>query len=136
MADQVYIPKPGLNHVGSYQVSSVPFLTGALTVPIVTNTPLTVTFPSVTKRIIVHVLDTNSVRVGFSSNGVKGTNYFLADGDKANNTAQMFDMNVRGTKLYLLSNDSNTVSVCVAAELTGITGYDLATIYSGSSGIG
>lgn len=129
--------KAGINNVGNYQVSGIPFVTGTLTVPIVSNTPISVTFPSVTKRVVVHVTDTNAVRIGFSSNGVKDTNYFLADGDKANNTAQMFDMNVKCTKLYLISNDSNTVNVCVAAELTGIVpGFDLATAYSGSTGIG
>jgi hypothetical protein len=44
---------------------------------------------------------------------------------------------VRATKLFLLGNTSAiTGLVSVAAGLTGITGYDLATIYSGSNGIG
>lgn len=137
MADQYVALKAGLNNVGSYQVSGVPFVSGGITVPASSGTPLVITFPSVTKRVVVHVTDTNAVRVGFSSNGVKNSNYFLADGDKANNTAQPYDMDVKCTKIYLLSNDGSTVTVSVAAELTGIVpGFDLAASYSGSTGIG
>jgi len=47
-------------------------------------------------------------------------------------------MRVKTDKIYLLSDDNTAVtsSVYILAELTGITGYDLATAYSGAAGIG
>lgn len=138
MADQYVNLRPGLNNVGNYQVSGIPFVTASLTAPALGATPLVITFPSVTKRVIVH--NTNATvdcRVGFSENGVTGSNYFIAESDKANNTSHQFDMNVKCTKIYILSNGAAlTSNISVAAELTGITGYDLAASYSGSAGIG
>jgi len=133
-------PKAGLGNVASYQVSGVPFVTGALTAPANTNTPLEIVFPSVTKRVIVHNIDTgDGCRVAFSSNGAKNSNYFLADPQHSNKTSHMFDMNVKCTKIYILSNTTSVLTnkIYVAAELTGIQpGFDLAASYSGSSGIG
>lgn len=139
MADQSVFLRAGLNNVGSYQVSGIPFVTGGLTAPSSSATPISVSFPSVTQRFWVHVGDkTNKVRVGFSSNGVKNSNYFIVDGDSSNNTSQIQEFRVKCDKIYLLSNvtNSNADSISVMAELTGITGYDLATAYSGSTGIG
>ncbi len=131
--------KMGLNHVGAYAVSGIPWVSGGISVPISSSTPLEISFPFVTKRVVVHVTNAYTCRVGFSANGVKlSNNYFIADGDVANNGADPYDMNVKCTKIYLLSNDGNTPVVSVAAELTGIPSkeYPLATAYSGAAGIG
>lgn len=141
MADQVYVPKAGLNTVGNYQVSGIPFATGTLTVPANTGEPLVVEFPSVTQRIQIHnnFGSDKPIRVGFSANGVKGKNYWLIEAHQANGkSADRLEMRVKTTKIYLLSDDSTAVtsSIYILAELTGIEGYDLATAYSGSTGIG
>lgn len=141
MSDQYSYLRPGLNSVGNYQVSGIPFVTGALTVPSSSATPLEITFPSVTQKIQIHNnFGTNKpIRVGFSANGVKGSNYWLVEAHQANGkSADRLEMRVKTTKIYLLSDDNTAVtsSVYVLAELTGITGYDLATSYSGASGIG
>lgn len=139
MADQYYVPKPGLNHVGNYQVSGVPFVSGGLTVPSSSATPIEISFPSVTQRIWVHNQDsTHDLRVGFSSNGVKNNNYYIVDADKTTNSSIPQEFRVKTDKIYLLGANSsnNTTNVSVFAELTGITGYSLAAIYSGSVGIG
>jgi hypothetical protein len=134
--------KAGLNHVGSYQVSGIPYTTGTLTVPAVSGTPLEITFPSVTQRIQVHnnFGSDHPIRVGFSANGVKGTNYWLVEAHQANGKSNdRLELRVKTDKIYLLSNDSTIVagSVFVLAELTGIQpGFNLAAAYSGSAGIG
>ena len=69
--------KAGLNNVGSYQVSGVPFLTGALTVPTSSGTPLEISFPTVTKYFEIINLGSVDIKVGFSSNGIKGTNSYI-----------------------------------------------------------
>jgi len=133
--------KAGLNNVGNYQVSGIPYVTGTLTVPAVSGTPLEITFPSVTQRIQVHnnFGSDHPIRVGFSANGVKGTNYWLVEAHQANGKSNdRLELRVKTDKIYLLSNDSTIVtgSVFVLAELTGIAGYKLTETYSGSAGIG
>jgi hypothetical protein len=139
MADQVYVPKAGLNTVGNYQVSGIPFVTGVVNVPANTNTPLEIAFPSVTQNIIIHNHDGSvPLRVGFSANGVKGTNYWIVDEENNNGKGRPYvEMRVKTTKIYLLSNTTSPLTgAVIMAELTGIEGYNLATVYSGASGIG
>jgi len=141
MADQYVNLRPGLNNVGNYQVSGIPFVTGTLTVPANSETPLEITFPSITQKIQIHnnFGSDKPIRVGFSANGVKGKNYWLIEAHQANGkSADRLEMRVKTDKIYLLSDDNTAVtsSVYILAELTGITGYDLATAYSGAAGIG
>jgi hypothetical protein len=134
MADQTVTLKAGLHNTGPYQVSGIPFVTSTIG-PIVTNAPNRVTFPSVTQAVSVHLITKNEqLRVGFSSNGVKGTNYYLIDSNTQG--ISFIELKVRCTDIYLLSNNGSVVSASVAASLTGITGYNLGTVYSGSTGVG
>ena len=132
MADQYYVPKAGLNNVGSYQVSGIPWVTASLAAPASSSAPLEVAFPSVTKSILVKNVNgsTNKVRIGFSANGVQGSNYFLLDKDES------FEADVKITKLYLLSNTASTASISIVASLTGIESALLPSSWSGSAGVG
>lgn len=140
MAD--YTPKAGLNNVGNYQISGIPYVTGALTIPANTSAPLEVIFPSVTQRIHVHnnFGSDKPIRVGFSANGVKGTNYWLIEAHQANGKSNdRIEMRVKTDRIFLISDDSTalTSSTYVLAELTGIQlNFDLGAAYSGSTGIG
>jgi len=127
-----YIPKAGINHATTYVVSGIPYASSSIVAPTGSNTPLQIDFPSITKFVLVK--NTNptsaSLRVGFSSNGVKtGNNYIILAKDES------FCGELKLTSLFLLGNTS-AVSCSVVAGLTGIEGYDLATAYSGSVGIG
>lgn len=134
--------KAGLNHVGSYQVSGIPYVTGTLNIPANTSTPLEIIFPSVTQRIQVHNNHGTDkpIRVGFSANGVKGSNYWLVEAHQSNGKSNdRVEMRIKTDRIYLLSDDSSalTGSIYVLAELTGIQlGFGLAASYSGSAGIG
>ncbi len=132
--------KAGLNHVGSYQVSGVPYVTGNLNVVGSAGTPLEINFGSVTQRIHIHNNDSsNGLRVGFSANGVKGNNYWLIEAHTSNGKNNDYiELRVKTDKLYLISNTVSAVSdVYVAAELSGIKlDFNLAQAYSGSVGIG
>lgn len=142
MADQYVNLRPGLNNVGNYQVSGIPFVTGNLNINANTAAPVVISFPSVTQRIHVHNNDPASgLRVGFSVAGVSGSSankYWLVEPHTENGKNNDYiELRVKTDKIYLLSNTTSSVSsVFVAAELTGITGYDLAAAYSGSAGIG
>jgi hypothetical protein len=129
-------PSPGINHVGNYQVSGIPFVTGNLVSPSssASATPLEIVFPSITQRIIFQNHGAIHVRLGFSANGLKTTNnFYLVE------PSGTVELRVKTNKLYLLSNSpaANVVSGTLSAELTGIRpGFDLVASYSGSAGIG
>ena len=126
-----YLPKPGLNHVGNYQVSAVPFATSSVVAPINSATPLEITFPSVTKFVVIKNINSTSatLRIGFSANGIKGTNYVTIGKDET------FCADIKLSSIFLLG-DSSAVTASLFAGLTGISGYDLTAAYSGSTGIG
>ena len=127
--------KAGLNHVGSYQISSIPYMSSSIMAPIFSDTPLEIVFPSITKTVTVK--NETSVgaaarllRFGISSNGVKNTNYI-----KLNN-GEAFSLDIRVSKIYLISDNSLTVEASVYAGLTGIENNNLPNNWSGSIGVG
>lgn len=135
----------GLQNVGSYQVSGIPFVTSSITAPVVGGTPVEVSFPQVTQRIFVQNNNNQDLRVGFSSNGVKDGNYFLVHkhGSGTPSHLNALELRVKVSSIYLLCNDaSNTTTVSVAAELTNIdTGLlelsgPSGSNWSGSLGVG
>lgn len=93
------------------------------------TTPLEVTFPNVTKFIVVKNTTVNKLRVGFSANGVKGSNYFLLGSNES------FAGDIRVTRIYLLGDTSDATG-SVIAGLTGISGDHLMSNWSGSAGVG
>jgi len=142
LANPYYV---GLQNVGSYQVSGIPFVTSSVTAPVSSGTPVQITFPSVTQRIIVENVGGEHLRVGFSSNGVKGNNYFLVH-EHAGGTPSQFnyiDLRVKVSEIYILSNDAaSTTAASISAELTNIDANQLlnsgpsGSNWSGSVGVG
>ena len=132
----------GLNHVGSYQVSGIPFATGNLTIPASGSTPLKIEFPYVTQWVSVSNIDNKHVRLGFSELGVKngGSNYVLIHEE----TAPTFNMyNLKLTEVYLLSDTGQAVTdFSLVAGLTNIPVERVNNIspsgsnWSGSVGVG
>jgi len=132
MSDQYVNLRAGLNNVGSYQVSGIPWATSSLNAPSTSSAALQVSFPSITRFVVVKNVATGSVkvRVGFSANGVKGSNYFLLDKDES------FQGDLKVSSLYLLSNNGTPVPVSIVAGLTGIDAAQLPSNWSGSAGVG
>lgn len=133
----------GLQNVGSYQVSGVPYATSSIAAPSTSGTPTTVTFPEVTQRIVVSNVNTASpLRVGFSSNGVKGTNYFIIPAATSTTNYPSQEFRVKVSEIFILSNTTTPTSASVFAELTNIdtkllevSGPD-GSNWSGSVGVG
>ena len=124
----------GISNVGSYQVSGVPFVSGAIAL---TTAPIQITFPDVTQRIFVAKHAGDNVRVGFSANGVNGTNYFLLSG---NLPPQEFRVKVSS---MFVRADLTTANISVSAELSNISetlldksGPTGLPNWSGSVGVG
>jgi len=113
----------GLNSVGSYQMSGIPYATASITVPVNDRKVYKVEFPYVARTVTVrNDLATASsdvtLRVGFSENGVQGVeneNYFvLTNGESYTGDWRIED-------LFLISDsDEAGVTASVIASLTGI----------------
>jgi hypothetical protein len=123
----------GLSNVGSYQASGIRWASSSIVVPVSSSAPLEVSFPQVTKNIIVKNVSavSGTLRVGFSANGVaSGSNFFLLD------RGESFAADIRVSRLYLLSNNGTPVNASIIAGLTNITAADLPNNWSGSAGVG
>jgi hypothetical protein len=112
--------KAGINNVTSYQVSGFPFVSS--------SNISSINFPSVSTSFTVYNTNgSNPLYLSFSANGYNTGNYFRIA------PTSSLTMNVKATTLYF---NGTSKEYSIAAELTGITGYDLAAAYSGSVGIG
>ena len=125
----------GLSNVGSYQVSGKPFVTGGIDA----SQTFKVEFPSVTRWIYVVNHGTADCKIGFSEEGVEGTNYLRIGPEAGNEGTQHTDrLEVKVTEVYLSGSDS----VDIMAGLTGISPDRITNIspsgsnWSGSAGIG
>jgi hypothetical protein len=133
----------GLSNVGSYQVSGAPYATSSITAPSNAGTPTEVSFPDITQRVVVSNVNTASaLRVGFSSNGVKGTNYFIIPAASSSVVYPTQDFKVKVSSIFLLSHTTTPTSASVFAELTNIGTSHLQNSgpngvnWSGSVGVG
>jgi hypothetical protein len=106
-----FIYSVGLNNVGSYQVSGIPFLSGGVNA----STAVKVTFPYVTRWVAFANRGTGVCKVGFSQNGVEGTRYFRLGGT-GGPTADSVRFEVKVTEVWL----SGSTSVDIMAGLTNI----------------
>jgi len=132
------IKSPGLGSVGSYQVSGKPFLSGSINVATATagpRGPLEISFPSVTRWVILTNHDTsNDVDVAFSANGFDTNNFFTVSSDtndRANMMTQRMELKV--SRLYITGA---ATQVDVIAGLTGIDTKEIKDNWSGSLGVG
>ena len=127
-----FIYSVGLQNVGSYQVSGQPYLSSSITVPANSAEPLEIQFDQVTKFVIIRN-ETDSVgeiRVGFSSNGVKGQNFVRLA------VSESLSADYKVTSVFLRSNTSTQQSASIVAGLTNIPSARLTNNWSGSNGVG
>ena len=109
-------PTPGLGNVGSYQVSGIPYVTGALDCSITDGVMLE--FPFVTSWVVVSNTgeEDEFLKIGFSQEGVKGS-YLYGSGSYILPTDQQTPrLELKLTSLFL----SGSTSVSVIAGMTGI----------------
>ena len=111
----------GLNNVGSYQVSGVPWITGSAA--LVKDTEHTVSFPYVARSVSVinHTAGANAtIRLHFNpkDNGriVDGLHFVELDSDE-----DSYTFNVKCKEIYISApNDGSNREYRVIAELTNI----------------
>ena len=112
----------GLSHVGAYQVSGIPYITGSV-LPSAADSSLRFEFPTVTKSLIVRTNDTVDVRIHFApytasfgyANGASADdNYIVLSG------AGQVELNVKCKEVFISSPSATTETVEIYAELTNI----------------
>ena len=139
-------PHWGVGDVPSYQLSAIPYVTSSVGTEVGTTTPIKVTFPSVTRFVIINNTDASggdTLRIGFTAAGVLGagghddsaadrSNYFLLNG--ADTTGRM---EIRCKELFFLSA-ANTTGFSIMAGLTPINNnqYPILTGSDGYDGVG
>jgi len=120
--------KPGLNSVGSYQVSGRPWLTGSaiLSGALDGNGEKHIVFPSVTKSFTVINRGANAIRIHFDSHtnpNVYSQRHYIS----LPNQDDSFGFDVKCKEVYITLADS-TASPSdfeIHAELTGISPQDM-----------
>ena len=136
MASNIYTA--GLNNVGSYQVSGIPYATGSLDA----ESGMEIVFPYVTQWITFINYDTGSTKhlyVGFSELGIANTsNYFRVGPQNGNERTQNLTINVKVSRVFI-SGSSNCDVVAGLTNLPiarvdniGVSGSN----WSGSAGVG
>jgi len=140
----------GPNHVPSYQMSGIPFVTSSAASEVSgpdgnsVSLPIKVSFPYVTKFLTIRNTGINELRVGFSQNGVVkqgerlasdnadktsgGSNFFLiptgSGGENAASAQSIQTFDLRCKEVYFLSNatKSNTPGAAQATSFSLIAG--------------
>ena len=134
--------KQGLGNSAAYQVSGKPFVTAAVEVAPHDSVATEIEFPAVTKEITfsdwryeVEGFVANAIiRVGFSANGVAGTNYISLA------TSSPVTLDVKARSVFITGEDLNGGPVAatgsIFASLTSIETGSITNNWSGSVGVG
>ena len=136
--------KPGLQNVGSYQSSAIPYITSSVTVPASGTTgPISISLPQISRFVTIrNTVDegstTGSMRVGFSLHGTVASsslghqnNYFILD------PGESYTGEWRVRDLYLMGHAGHEATASVIAGLTPISTSSLGfDNWSGSLGVG
>lgn len=117
-------PKSGFHNTPEYQSSGLPFVTSSS----VTTAGVRIDFPKVTRAFIVRNLDTtNGLHVGFTANGVTGSNRFTVPAA----SSERFELRV---KTLFLQSTTSTVNFSLLGELTLIDASNMPTLTGSSDG--
>ena len=127
-----YQANVGLNHTPAYQVSGQPYAEAGIDA----SSETSVTFPYVTRWFQVINKNGTPLKVGFSSNGLNGTNYFTvsASGSSGYGVSDVLELKV--SEIHLLGGNGVDVVAGLTSIPSGRTTTDSGTSWSGSSGVG
>lgn len=101
--------RSGPNNTAEYMASGLPWVTSSTGIG---TSPWKIQFPYVTNHLSFCVTGSGAVRVGFTQNGVNGTNFALIPGG-----AGWVQFDVRCKEIYVRS-DSATQNLSIMAGLT------------------
>lgn len=136
MASNIYTA--GLNNVGSYQVSGIPYATGSLDA----TSGMEIVFPYVTQWITFINHDegnTNHLYVGFSNNGLgDSANYFRVGPEQGGEGSQNITINVKVSRVFISgSSDCDVVAGLTNLPISRVDNIGPSgSNWSGSIGVG
>jgi len=110
---------PGINSVGSFQVSGRPYLTGTL---LATNSSLQINFPTVTKELHFSCHTPGKYfKVYFDNPGtnpvsMQAHNFAVCSGT----ISGALDLNIKCDNLFIINDCGSTIELELHAALTGI----------------
>lgn len=110
-------PRSGPGNVGEYQTSGLPWVTSSAA----TATPVRIDFPYVTNQITFKA-NGETVRFGFTQNGVNGGNYFTLA------SSQSLTVELRTKQLFVRSDSGAAANWEVLAGLTLIQWRDFPVL--------
>lgn len=102
-------PASGLNNVAEYMASGLPWVTSS----VASTSPYTYNFPYVTSTIQVQNSGSMPLRLGFTQNGVNGSNFYVVP------SGGSLELDVRVITLYVRA-ESGTTNYSIFAGLTQI----------------
>ena len=129
--------KPHHGSTAEFQVSGFPFVTGSTSSEVGNSNPVKVTFPYVSQFIQVTNIGSNILYVGFTENGVKGTDTEHRFQIFKDNTSERTTpvLPIKCKELYFLSAASTT-GFQVVAGLTNVREFPVLSGSNGFEGVG
>ena len=124
----------GLNNVGSYQVSGIPFASGSISATSATK----IQFPYVTQWVTIVNHSNTHLKVGFSEAGLGGNNYFRCGPETGAEGTQSITVKLKVSEMWF----SGSNEFDIVAGLTNIPVERVDNIgpsgsnWSGSVGVG
>jgi hypothetical protein len=135
--------KAGLMNVGSYQVSGRPFVSGGIDADSAQPAPIEVTFPKVTRWVIIKNNDSLPLKVGFSALGLAGSNYFTVHSGSVSPRLELkltsvfltgsSDVDVIAGLTFIGPEAINNGSISAGGPATSATAH---SNWTGSAGVG
>jgi hypothetical protein len=122
-------PKNGPNHVPSFEISGLPYVTRSNGGGEVTNTVVHHPFPFVTRYFAIGNPSANNLRVGFTENGVKSAvtaNYFLVAPFTSASVGPRHEL--RCKELFFVRDGSGNTDFEIVAGLTTIPHGQMAIL--------
>ena len=121
-----YQYKAGLQNVGSYQVGGTPYLTGGAVPDSAPNDEVKITFPTVTKNVLVtNTSGTIGIRVHFNSAATASVitgHHFFTLSNKGDNVT----FNSKCKEIYIsLETPGTDGGFELVADLTGIEAHEM-----------
>lgn len=113
-------PKPGANHVPSFEISGLPYITRSAGAE-VSTTVIKHSFPYVTRFFQIGNPTGNDLRVGFTENGVSSaetSNYFVVGANTSASLAPRIE--IRCKDLFFLRDGGQDAGFEIIAGLTPI----------------
>ena len=129
-----YQAQVGINHVPAYQVSGRPFASGSIDATV--SGGVKIEFPYVTRWIYVVNHGNEDCRIGYSQNGVLGSNYHRIGKEAGSEgTQHTVRLEVKVSEIWLSGSNVDVMAGLTTIPISRVSG-STGPSFSGSAGVG